>query len=259
MQARRSQAAPRGTFSLRRTAILALVVFMHGMFVLLLLAPAAPVQDLSQPRPRMRGQRRGWVAVVLEHARKSSRTHASTRRTVTRRRRRPAVAASRPPPPRIPVALDRKPPSRPPAPLVLNPPDRQTSAAHENVPRYIPGGQAFQRRMQAARDRDRHEILPDNSVAGAPHFAMRDPQSTGLRGILHVLTHHLIGAQDPACVQAGTYMTMTAKQLRERDVDISDVKHTIFEHRCVLNPASWLAPQGPATHLTARPPGHGIE
>lgn len=260
METHRSHADDRSAFSLRRTTVIALVVFMHGMLVLLLLAPAAPVRDAPQSRVRLRGQRRGWIHVFLTSGKKTARprTPAATRRGLAQRRRPPPTRSTSPNP-RAPVAMHR---SRQPEPFALiqpNAADQGARASSETPPRYIPGSRAFQQRLQEALRRDRHQILPDNTVAGAPHFAMHDPRSTGVAGILHDLTHRFLGAQNPACVQAGTYMAMTDKQLATRYVSRSDVKQTIFEHRCVLKPASWMAPQGPATHLTARPPGHGIE
>ncbi|KGI78846.1 hypothetical protein LF63_0102620 [Oleiagrimonas soli] len=127
------------------------------------------------------------------------------------------------------------------------------------VPRYIAGGRAFQQGLREAKRRAQRTYLPDDTVPGAPHFAMRDPRTEGVAGVMRLIQHHLIGVADPACVEAGTAVAMSKQQQAERHIDMDAVAKTIFEHHCVMQPHSWLAPDGPAVHLTARPPGHGMQ
>jgi len=257
MQATRSTPGSRAAFSLQRSMILAMVVAVHGMLALLLLAPASPRHQATGHGRRQRTDGRSLILVFLrprlrqvQHVRRvahAPRTTAGRGAAPHRRHIRSlaAVAAHAVHPP--PLDLD--------LPATAVPASPTPSGA---VPRYIPGGRDFRQRLRDLHRRRQRRMLPDDSVPGMPHFAMRDPRTQGLAGALHVLARDLLGAADPACVQAGTEITMSKQQRARRHISLQQVRQTIFEHRCVLRPAGWMAPQGPATHLTAGPPGHGV-
>jgi hypothetical protein len=248
-------------YSLQRSMILALVVFVHGMLGLLLLAPPIPRSDATTVRKRLPRGRRDLILVF--------RKADATRRT------RPAARPARRPIAHAPAwqrqhtasRLHRSPPHSVDAghrvrrrrPLALTLPQATARAADaaSAVPRYIPGGRAFQQRLEDVRQRRLHRWLPDDEVPGMPHFAMHDPRTRGWVGALHAVTK-VLGAQDPACVRAGTAVAMSKRQRARRHINMQQVRQTIFERHCVLRPAGWMAPQGPATHLTVGPPGHGM-
>lgn len=240
-------------YSLQRSTILGLVVFVHGMLGLLLLAPPIPRSGATPARRRPHDGGHHLILVFLK-----------SRAAV----RAPRATAARPPIVRTPARHRPPPPSR-----MRALPPRTTAAAHRKprtpsltlslprvpapVAQYIPGGRAFQQRLRAMRRRRQRRLLPDHRVPGMPHFAMRDPRAQGWVGALHAVTR-VLGAQDPACVRAGTEIAMSKRQRARRHISLQQVRQTIFEHRCVLRPAGWMAPQGPATHLTVGPPGHGV-
>lgn len=245
------------SFSLQRSSILALVVFVHGMLGLLLLSPPNPRSDVTPSRKYLLRGRHDLILVFLKtdagaprHRAQPARPPGPHHSARPRRRPPPRIRTS----PRRPIAI--APGHRQAHPLVLNLPsatDDPASRDPATAPSYIPGGRAFQQRIENLRRRRQHRMLPDDRVPGMPHFAMRDPRMQGLAGALHVITHDVLGAADPACVRAATDVAMTKKQRARRHINMQRVRQTIFEHHCVLRPASWMAPQGPATHLTGSP------
>ncbi len=248
-------------YSLQRSMILALVVFVHGLLGLLLLAPPIPRSDATTVRKRLPRGRHDLI-LVFRKAAATTRTQPAARHArppiahaSARRRHQPSPSLHRSPPHSVDAAhRDRR--SHPLA-LTLPQAMARPADAASVVPRYIPGGRAFQQRLEALRQRRRHRWLPDDDVPGMPHFTMRDPRTRGWVGVLHAVTR-VLGAQDPACVRAGTEIAMSERQRARRHINMQQVRQTIFEHRCVLRPAGWMAPQGPATHLTVGPPGHGV-
>ncbi len=254
MHATRPSPVTSGRFSPRRTAITACVLSAHFLLGLLLLAPATPRRGVTASDARDTAHDDSLILVFVHPAAPPA------------RRRTPRLRATRrlPSPARRPRAhvvhaghsvTTQRQPIHAVTPQAASTP---ASGAPSDVPEYVPGGRTFHQALRDVRRRQARRYLPEHHVPGMPRFAMRDPASAGVAGALHVLTNAL-GAQDPACVQAGTEMTMSDAELAQRHMDRADVQQTIDEHRCVLRPASWMAPQGPATHLHARPPGHGMQ
>ncbi|WP_146742275.1 hypothetical protein [Oleiagrimonas sp. MCCC 1A03011] len=257
MEVTRLQPDHQQAFSLRRATIMAWIVFGHGMLGLLLLAPASPRRFVPRLRARAHSTPRGLIAVFLKsnerHAELPLKSpHSPQTKAVNKRG---SVQPPHPPSRRLKTPRIRTTgpihPIASPHRLELGLPSPHHRNAHSSpapVPRYIAGGQVFQQRLRRARLEAERGVPHDDDIPGMPHFAMRDPRKRGIAGVLHFITHSVLDAADPACVQAGADVTMSKAQ-RER---------VVFEHHCILRPHSWLAPDGPATHLTGRPPGHGM-
>lgn len=231
---------------------MALVLFLHGLCVLFLLAPAKPWRERQHLRRRERAAGRNLVVVFLKPAAPvrvrpaGTEKHRASAHATERHPRRPMAnhaAVSRAVSTIAPVQA---------APLVTTLPGR-SSGRGAPLPAYIPGGRAFQRNLHAARQRERHDILPDNLVAGMPRFAMKDPRSGGMAGFARFMLYGVLGAPDPVCMRARRYVSMSKKKQFAHEVDLPKILDEASLHHCEMKKWSWLDPQGPATHLHANP------
>lgn len=242
-------------FSIRRSTIIALVVFTHGMLGLYLLAPAAPLSTRSQAGAGARSGRQNLVLVFL-----GMQGHATPHADHAADRRESRHAVAHPKASRLThepheVQVERHPP------LNLSLPDpTRLSGTHPPAPTpdYISGGRGFQEGLKHAIRREHRQWLPRHEVPGMPHFAMTDPPE-GVGGWLHALTRRAFGGPDPACIEADRSLIMTDAERARRFIDRGQVQQTADHLHCTLKKPGWMAPSGPATHLTASPPGHGIE
>lgn len=242
----------RSAFSMRRSLVMAGVLLAHAMALVWLLAPAAPWRTSRAAPARARVDDDGLVLVFYGSGR-AYKPHGRRRESSRRVR-----GHRRGPGRRAPHAV---PPTRSPSrhlALSVPVPDDAGTDGHGRVPEYIAGGRAFRRRLAGVLRRQQRRLLPADDVPGMPHFAMRDSRTTGVAGIAHAITN-ILGAQDPVCIEAGTEIAMSDRQLAARYLSRDEVEHVALEHRCQIRKRNWMAPSGPATQLSVRPPGHGVD